>query len=328
MTSLSARKLVSVLALGLLASFGLAVPASPAQTSAPCGSLAASYDPAAPPTYTHVVVLMEENLSYNTWKTMTQAPYAHQLASACGEETNFHAATHPSQPNYMAATSGVATGVGVKTSNDNVFHQTQAAGRTWRLYAESMGSPCQAGKTTFYKPGHNPAFYYTDLRSPVNTCNTFDVPMSPALDNAITNDSLPSYTWITPNLCHAFYWNTGCPNTKAQRFTVGDNWLSTFIPRLTAMPSYQAGKTLILVTWDEGDQTSPSGIDCTDPTVYSSHPDCHIPTFVVSPYITPGKKDAGDHNLYGLLGTTEDILHLPRLNRAVGQGSLRAGLGF
>ncbi len=228
----------------------------------------------------------------------------------------------------MAATSGLATGVGVMTSNANIFQQLQATGRTWRNYAEGMSTPCQERSTTFYKPGHTPAYWYNNLRTPVNTCATFDVPMSPALDNAITNDNLPSYSWITPNLCHAFYWKDGCPTAKSQRIAEGDKWLSTMIPRLTAMPSYQAGKTVIIVTWDEGNETTSAGIDCTDPTVYSTRSHCSIPTFVLSPYISPGAKDAADHNLYGLLGTTEDVMGLPRLGRAVGQTSMRPGLRF
>lgn len=294
----------------------------------PCGALAGSYNPRAKPTYSHVVVLMEENLSYNTWRTTNQAPYSHQLANSCGEEINFHAATHPSQPNYMAATSGVATPFGVMTSNANIFQQLQAAGGTWRNYAEGMSTPCQQRTTTFYKPGHAPAYWYTNLRTPVNTCAKFNVPMSPALDNAIATDNLPSYSWITPNLCHAFAWKLGCPTVSSRRIAEGDKWLSTMIPRLTALPSYQAGKTLIIITWDEGNTTNPIGIDCTDPTVYSTQTHCSIPTFVLSPYIRPGTKDGADHNLYGLLATTEDVMRLPRLGRAIGQTSMRPGLRF
>src|SRR5437868_4070310 len=65
-----------------------------------------------PATYTHVVVLMEENLSYANAIGSTKAPYLNQLAAQCALATNFHNETHGSQPNYMAATSGVATATG------------------------------------------------------------------------------------------------------------------------------------------------------------------------------------------------------------------------
>jgi hypothetical protein len=94
------------------------------------------------------------------------------------------------------------------------------------------------------------------------------------------------------------------------------------------MPSYQAGETLIIVTWDEGSGKETNGTDCTKASVYTKEGSCQIPTFIVSPYVSPGAVDNADHNLYGLLGDVEDILGYPRLGRAVGQGTLRAGLGF
>ncbi|MGZ4646318.1 MAG: hypothetical protein ACXVYC_08410, partial [Blastococcus sp.] len=46
---------------------------------APCGSLAANYSRSAPPAYSHVVVLMEENWSYNSFAASTAAPFLTQL---------------------------------------------------------------------------------------------------------------------------------------------------------------------------------------------------------------------------------------------------------
>jgi phospholipase C len=293
----------------------------------PCGSLAAGYDPTHPPHYDHVVVLMEENWSYNAFMASSQAPYLKQLNATCGSEKNFHNATHSSQPNYMAATSGIASGVGVHVANNNVFHQVQAAGRTWRSFEESMPTACLGSSVGFYKPGHNPAVFYDDLRTPTNTCSTWDVPLDPTLSNDLQADTLPAYSWVTPNLCHAFYWVPACPTPQGAKEAQGDTWLSAMLPRFTALPSYQAGKTLIIITFDEG-QGGTAGVDCTDPSYYVNHPDCHIPTVVVSPYIASGRSDSSDQNLYSLLGTTEDILGLARLGRAVGQPSMRPGLRF
>jgi hypothetical protein len=192
-----------------------------------------------------------------------------------------------------------------------------------------MPQACSGASTTLYKAGHNPAYWYDDLRTPSNTCRQNDVPLAPALNNDIAADRLPAYSWIVPNKCHIFYWSSGCPGTRAGRIGVGDQWLAGMLPRLLAMPSYQAGRTLILITFDEGRETTQTRrVDCTDPAYYSGHPDCQIPTVVVSPYIVPGTTDGRDLNLYGLLGTVQDILGLPRLGRAVGQPSLRSGLRF
>jgi len=118
------------------------------------------------------------------------------------------------------------------------------------------------------------------------------------------------------------------PRFEGKLIATGDTWLANLVPQLTALPSYQSGSTLIVLTWDEGNGPSKSGSDCTKPSAYSYQPSCQIPTIIISPYITPGATDATDHNLYGLLGTMQDVLGYPRLNRAVDQTTLRPGLGF
>ncbi|WP_137121239.1 alkaline phosphatase family protein [Segeticoccus rhizosphaerae] len=300
---------------------GGATPLRGAAASGPCGTLTGT------PRYQHVVVIMDENVGYSTLIKSSQARYLHTLAEQCGSELSMHAATHPSQTDYMAATSGYATGVGVHTTNDNVFHQVQVHGDTWRAYEESAPRPCSPNSGV-YQSGHNPPFWYTDLKTPTNTCKRYDVALKPALDDTIANDTLPTLAWITPNACNDMHWLASCPHAKSQRIADGDDWLAQLVPQLTAMSSYQAGQTLIFVTWDEGDGKEINGSACTAPAVYRAQPSCHIPTYVVSPYVSPGAKDGADHNLYGLLGDLEDILGYPRLGHAVDQVSLRPGLGF
>lgn len=294
----------------------------------PCGALADQYNASSPPHYDHVVVLMEENWSYDHYVASTAAPFLKQMAADCGSEGNFHAATHPSQPNYMAATSGVASGVGATVANDNIFAQLQNSSLTWKAYEESMPANCSTGSRGPYKPGHNPALYYSVLRLPTNTCAVNDVPLAPALSSDISNDNLPSYAWITPNLCNDWHWQSGCPETSSARVAAGDAWLANLVPQLTALTSYQNGRTLIVITWDEG-EGGVNGVDCTASTYYPTHPDCHIPTVVLSPYIRPGTVDISDQNLYSLLGTIEQNFGLAPLGRA-GEytQSMRPRLGF
>jgi len=315
----------------LAAVIGLLAPSTggtAAAATGPCGTL--SYDPANLPTYDHIVVIMDENVSFSALQKTTTAPYLKSLALACGSEANMAAATHPSQPNYMAATSGVPTTLGTHTGNDNIFHQAQVAGRTWGAFEQSMPSSCAANSSAApnYKSGHNPAFWYNDLKSPVNTCKSNDVPQSPSLDTAIRTDTLPAYSWVAPDLCSDMHWATTCTYPQAQRIAVGDAWLSSFITTLTAMPSYLAGRTLIIITFDEGGEAGTVGANCADPAYAQTHPDCKIPTLVISPYIVPGASDSSSQNLYSLLGTTEDILGLPRLGQAVLQPTMRTGLRF
>ena len=130
------------------------------------------------------------------------------------------------------------------------------------------------------------------------------VPAAASLDDDIGVDRLPTLAWITPNSCNDMHGLAGCPHPSSQRIADGDAWLADLLPRLTALPSYEAGRTLIVVTWDEGNGRETKGADCTQLSAYSTEASCQIPTFVVSPYVSPGSVDTTDHNLYGLSVTS------------------------
>ena len=55
---------------------------------------------------------------------------------------------------------------------------------------------------SYYRDGHNPAFWFTDLGSTAKggdgSCAKYDVPADPNLWNDIAADNLPSFSWIAP----------------------------------------------------------------------------------------------------------------------------------
>jgi len=136
---------------------------------------------------------------------------------------------------------------------------------------------------------------------------------------------LPIFAWITPNNCNDTHWQSGCATGSSQRVQAGDSWMASMIPKLTALPSYRAGQTLIIIGWDEGDGEGTYGTYCPTATTEAS---CRVPTIVLSPYITPGTVDTTPQSIYSMLGTAEDILGYPRLGWAQGQPSMRSRLGF
>ena len=156
-----------------------------------------------------------------------------------------------SQPNYMAATGGQATGVGVKVNAPSIFSQASS----WLELQESMGSNC-GGKTTFYKRGHDPAFWYTPLAA---QCKVNDIPAATSPSGLTSIPSLPAYTFITPNLCHNNHWLKGCPqpNTGSANLRAMDTWLQGTVQTIASTASYQAGRTLILISFDESNTSSP-----------------------------------------------------------------------
>ncbi|HEU0193893.1 MAG TPA: alkaline phosphatase family protein, partial [Gaiellales bacterium] len=258
----------------------------------PCGAVSQSSAP-----YAHIVVLMDENLTYPAWQSAPGATYTHLLGNDCRLETNAAGETHPSFPNYLAVSGGsFTTCLGCNSSADNIFHQLDVAGGSWRDYNQSMPGNCHSNTSSVpqYRSGHNPAFWYTDLGAKGdNTCAKYDVPADPNMWNDIANDNLPQFAWVAPDDCYDVHWQNGpCEKetgtTKADRIKLGDQYIKQLMQAIVATPSYQAGKTLLIVTWDESNEGSVLnkgnwGMDCSNPSVYNANKaTCQVVTILVS----------------------------------------------
>ena len=280
-------------------------------------------------TYKHVIVIFEENNSYGSIYKSSYAPYINSVINQCGLATNYHNVTHPSLPNYIAATTGAAyaqlapfvsdctPSVSCEWNGNNIFHQLQAKGRRWRGYAESMPSSCDKTNSGFYAPRHNPAVYDTDLSS----CTGNDVPLgttsaSQLLIDFASSTKAPAYATITPNLCDDMHGTSGCP--AGSEITTGDNWLKQWLPKITSTAVYKAGQTAIFIVWDEGEPGT-SYENCATNTADQS---CHVVAIVVAPSVAHGKKVATKFSHYSLLKSSEQLLGLPQIGQAVGAASM------
>ena len=300
-------------ALGALTAALLSV-AGPARAAAPA---AAATQPSAshpcgtqakPGTYRHVIWIFMENHSYGTIIGSSQAPYINTVAKECGVVTNDHNITHPSLPNYIAATSGLSysalhgflpdcsPGGSCATSARSIFGQ----GETWKSYEESMPSACDHGNSGQYAVRHNPAVYYTTLRG----CSSSDVPYS-RLATDLARNQLPRFSFITPNLTDDMHNGTVADGSK---------WLSRNLPVMLNSAEYRGGSTVIFITWDEGEGGHyASGEHCATNTTDVS---CRIATLVISPSTKAGTRSGTLFNHYSLLGTAEQLLGLPKLGMA------------
>jgi hypothetical protein len=269
-----------------------ATPAAP--PPGPCGSATTP-----PATYDHVVWILMENHSYNEIIGNSAAPYINQLASQCGLATNYFAISHPSLPNYIALTSGSTQGI----ADDNppsshplnvasIFSQLPAGGS--RSLEESMPSNCDQSDSGEYAVRHNPESYYTNLGS---DCVNNDVPLG------TTPDISAKFTFVTPNLIDDMHDGT---------IQQGDTWLSTFVPKLISSAEYQAGKTAIVITWDEDDSSMSN----------------QVATIVIAPSVKPGTTSATQFTHYSLLRTTEEQLGLPLLANAATATSMRSAFNY
>ena len=297
---LAAAAAAALAIVGALTATTFAASAPAARAAGPCGTLTSA------PTYKHVLWIWFENHSSSDIIGSSQAPYFTSLAGECGVTTNYHNLSHPSLPNYVGATSGLAIGSltpfdgdcnptgSCTTSSSSIFSQ----GETWKAYEESMTSNCAKNNSGEYAVRHNPPPYYTSLSG----CSTDDVPYS-QLTTDLANNALPAFSFITPNLIDDMH-----DGTVAD----GDTWLSQNLPTILNSSEYTSGSTAIFITFDEGSGGS-TGENCSTNTSDNS---CLVPTIVVSPSTPAGATSGTLFNHYSLLATTEQLLGLPYLGQA------------
>ena len=104
-----------------------------------------------------------------------------------------------------------------------------------------------------------------------------------------------------------------------------DAWLSGTIQAIQATPDYQAGQTLIFVTFDEG-QGGTHGEDCTDPA--NTDPSCQVVTIAVAAGAQP-VADPTFYTHYSMLRSVEEALGVTTfLGNAATAADMRPGMGF
>src|SRR5690242_17317539 len=133
------------------------------------------------PQFGHVFVLIGENTDYQH-PDATDSPYLMgNLRPRSAWFSNYYAATHWSQANYVALTSGQFTpceqkdlGYACRDDVDNVFHQLGGSSRSWHVWLEAGTAKCDTGSggactsndpsplTGFYTTG-NPPIDYTNI---------------------------------------------------------------------------------------------------------------------------------------------------------------------
>ena len=199
--------------------------------------------PAGQPTFSHVVVVVEENHSYEEVIGNSAMPYLNSLAKQYGLATQYYGDTHPSLPNYFMMTTGLpetlTDTLNGTVNDDNVVRELAKVGKTWKCYAESLPTTGPAADVYPYVRRHNPFSYFSDVQSTAQASNIVSFPQF-ATD--IASNALPQYSFVSPNLL-----DDGHDGSLAQ----ADTWLQTNIGPLIASPAFQASG-LLVITFDEG----------------------------------------------------------------------------
>jgi hypothetical protein len=307
-----ARALLVVLLAAVVVAPGGTPPLTHASANWPCGKL-----PLASTSYSHVLWIWMENHSYEEIIGSAEAPYINSLAAQCGLAINYHNISHPSLPNYIAATSGLALGAlsrfrsdcspgrGCSTAAPSIFGQLAS----WKAYEESMPGRCDRSDAGDYAVRHDPPPYYTAL----GTCARNDVGYG-QLARDLSRRQLPAFSFLTPNLIDDMH-----DGTIAQ----GDGWLRKSLPPILRSRDYRSGKLVVIVTWDEGEGGA------SERCARNTHDaGCHVATIVVSPSTRPGTRSATLLNHYSLLGSTERLLGVSPLAEAAAAHSMLAAFNL
>jgi len=248
----------------------------------------------------HVVVLVMENKESPAIVGSAAATYANRLARRYGLAVESYAITHPSLPNYMALTSGSTDGIGsdcwpCRVAAPNLVDQLEAAGISWRAYLEGYPGRCFAGaQAGGYAAKHNPFIHYDDIAQRPSRCRNLVSFYALAAD--LRSGRLPTFAWITPNLCDDTH---DCP------VATGDRFLAATVPALLAEIGPHG---FVVVTWDEG----ATNAGC----CRSDAGGGRIATIVAGPDVRPGARERAAVDHHGVLATIERALGLAPLRGA------------
>ena len=210
----------------------------------------------------------------------TDAPFLNSLVNYQGSNpsapgalaTNYFADAHPSIGNYFMMTTGQLvttddtfnpTSSGYPVTVDNVVRELTAAGKTWKVYAESLPSiGYTGGDVVPYLERHNPISYFSDVvGNPQQSAKIVPFTQFAADLNAGpagTLGNLPNYAFIVPKFAAtmrraAIRQNRVSPNCIA----AADSWVQANIGPLLQTPAFQQSG-LLIITWDEGALTDAS----------------------------------------------------------------------
>ncbi|MGI0069581.1 MAG: alkaline phosphatase family protein, partial [Nitrosopumilaceae archaeon] len=256
---------------------------------------------------THVIIIVEENEGFaSVIGNTSQAPYQNQLASQYALATSYFAIGHPSLPNYIAMTSGSTLGftsdckpTACNTTATNIVDLFRTHGITWKEYAESMPTPCNLTDANHYAPRHNPFVYYTDIVGNFTYCDQHIVSMNVTTGAGfledLNNNSLPQFSFITPNTCDDGHDNTNiCGGTS--QVSNADKWLANLMPKIIASSEFNS--SAVFIVYDEGGSSSNKVVN-----------------IVVSPFAKAGYSSSMQYTHYSLLATVENIFNLGNLGR-------------
>jgi phosphatidylinositol-3-phosphatase len=236
--------------------------------------------------FDHIFIIMMENTGNDSLLGNPNAPWINSAVQQYNVAGNYYGVTHPSQPNYVAATSGSLNGVTSDSDTSlnvtNVVDQLEARHLTWRAYMQSLND-CVTGVATpttvpgesnykfdhacgdahygaqLYERKHDSFVSFQDVATnPSRMANVVDFSQ---LQSDLSSRNVPNYVWISPDQCHDMH-GVHAPTTSdpcdfsqvPSLISMGDSFLQSTVSEIMASPVWDQ-KSVIFITWDEADFT-------------------------------------------------------------------------
>ena len=258
-----------------------------------------------------IIVLVEENHSFDQIIGSAQAPFINHLAGQGTLLTGYYAITHPSLPNYIAMVSGDTQGITSDCGDCNVdaanlVDQLEQAGISWTAYMEDLPAACSDAHTAGpYAKKHDPFMYFASIRDNPARCHKA-VPAD-RLGADLAAGRLPRFVFVTPNQDHDMH-GAGRAGDDAALIGTADRWLEGLYGKLANSSAWRDG-TRLVVTWDEGGPGAGAG--CCGGLAKGGR----VATIVTGPGVERARDDA-TYSHYALLRSIETLFHLPLLGHA------------
>ena len=201
--------------------------------------------------YDHIVVVIEENRSFNTVIGNKDAPYMNYLANRGALFTNSHSTNRPSQPNYIVLFSGHTHGIhdneiNPKINAPNLYTALNNVGKSFICYSEDLPYVGYDGpEYKYYVRKHNPSPQFINVPYYIN---------QPFSNFPKDFNRLPTVSFVIPNQIH---------NSHDSTLSEADNWLNDNLSDYERWASNN--NSLLIITFDEPEVDSS---DTTIPTIF------------------------------------------------------------
>jgi phospholipase C len=263
--------------------------------------------------FQHVFVIMMENTGYKHLIGNPNAPWINHAATTYGLATNYFGVSHPSQPNYIAATSGSTQGVSsdsdVTLNVPNIVDQLEANGKSWRAYMQSL-SLCNGNLLAsscgnqLYERKHDPFVSYADVQNnPSRMANIVDFSQ---FSTDLASKNVPNFAWISPDQCNDMH-GRGAPPSDPCSFSneqllisAGDTFLNNTVSAIMNSQAWN-GNSVIIITWDESDFPFNDTSGCCDANPGGGH----VVTLTISHSDHSARTSNVAYNHYSMLATIE-----------------------